>query len=330
MLAAGTAAAAGARVLTVGTYHGHPGRYSSIQQAVNAAHKGDWILVGPGDYHERNDLKNPPKAGSDVPPSGVLDQDPRPPHPRDEPQPDDRGRHQGGRQQAVQRREEVPGLRCEPGRLRTGPKRHRGLEDGRRHDPEPDHVQLPGRLRKQRQRDLVERRRRQREARAGQVPRRLPQHHDAPSSIRRTRTPRRSTGCSRATRTARGAQPRPTRATSTTPTTTSAPAGSCATRRSTTPGRSTAHSATRAPTPAGDWWSRTPSSTTTRTASTPTARTTTIRPHRRTAIAPRRARSARSPTPSSCWAFIHNYVHDNNNPNVPAAGAAASGRWGPG
>ena len=22
----------------------------------------------------------------------------------------------------------------------------------------------------------------------------------------------------------------------------------------------------------------------------------------------------------SCWVFIHNYVHDNNNPNVPAAG----------
>src|SRR5690348_16635679 len=62
----------GARVLRVGTYHGKRGRYNSIQQAVNAAHKGDWILVGPGDYHERNDLKNPPKAGSDVPPSAVL------------------------------------------------------------------------------------------------------------------------------------------------------------------------------------------------------------------------------------------------------------------
>jgi hypothetical protein len=72
MLAAGTTAAAGARVLTVGTYRGNPGRYTSIQQAVNAAHQGDWILVGPGDYHERNDLKNPPKAGSDIPPSGVL------------------------------------------------------------------------------------------------------------------------------------------------------------------------------------------------------------------------------------------------------------------
>ena len=24
----------------------------------------------------------------------------------------------------------------------------------------------------------------------------------------------------------------------------------------------------------------------------------------------------------SCWVFMHNYVHDNNNPNVPAAGTA--------
>ena len=32
----------------------------------------------------------------------------------------------------------------------------------------------------------------------------------------------------------------------------------------------------------------------------------------------------------SCWVFIHNYVHDNNNPNVPAAGAAAAGPVGTG
>src|SRR5919204_4361097 len=63
---------AGARVLRVGTYHGVRGKFHSIQQAGNAAHKGDWILVGPGDYHERNDLKKPPKPGSDIPPSAVL------------------------------------------------------------------------------------------------------------------------------------------------------------------------------------------------------------------------------------------------------------------
>ena len=32
----------------------------------------------------------------------------------------------------------------------------------------------------------------------------------------------------------------------------------------------------------------------------------------------------------SCWVFMHNYVHDNNNPNVPAAGSAAAGPVGTG
>ena len=32
----------------------------------------------------------------------------------------------------------------------------------------------------------------------------------------------------------------------------------------------------------------------------------------------------------SCWVFIHNYVHDNNNPNVPASGSAAAGPVGTG
>ncbi len=31
-----------------------------------------------------------------------------------------------------------------------------------------------------------------------------------------------------------------------------------------------------------------------------------------------------------CWVFTHNYVHDNNNPNVPAAGSAAAGPVGTG
>ncbi|MGH2890056.1 MAG: hypothetical protein ACRDNJ_10555, partial [Solirubrobacteraceae bacterium] len=42
--------AAAARVLRVGTYHGVRGQYKTIQAAVDAAHPGDWILVGPGDY----------------------------------------------------------------------------------------------------------------------------------------------------------------------------------------------------------------------------------------------------------------------------------------
>ena len=32
----------------------------------------------------------------------------------------------------------------------------------------------------------------------------------------------------------------------------------------------------------------------------------------------------------SCWVFMHNYVHDNNNPNVPALGSAAAGPVGTG
>ena len=43
-------ALAGARVLLVGTYHGIKGQYTSIEAAVDAAKANDWILVGPGDY----------------------------------------------------------------------------------------------------------------------------------------------------------------------------------------------------------------------------------------------------------------------------------------
>jgi hypothetical protein len=32
----------------------------------------------------------------------------------------------------------------------------------------------------------------------------------------------------------------------------------------------------------------------------------------------------------SCWVFMHNYVHDNNNPNVPGIGVAGSGPIGTG
>jgi hypothetical protein len=42
-------------VLLVGTYHGHAGQYRSVQAAVNAAQPGDWILIAPGDYHEADD-----------------------------------------------------------------------------------------------------------------------------------------------------------------------------------------------------------------------------------------------------------------------------------
>ena len=32
----------------------------------------------------------------------------------------------------------------------------------------------------------------------------------------------------------------------------------------------------------------------------------------------------------SCWVFMHNYVHNNNNPNIPSAGLAAAGPVGTG
>src|SRR5215469_9478195 len=45
--------AASPQVLRVGSYHGIPGQFQTIQAAVNAAQPGDWILIGPGDYHEQ-------------------------------------------------------------------------------------------------------------------------------------------------------------------------------------------------------------------------------------------------------------------------------------
>jgi hypothetical protein len=50
LAASALAPAASGRVLRVGTYKGIAGQYQTIQAAVNAARPGDWILVGPGDY----------------------------------------------------------------------------------------------------------------------------------------------------------------------------------------------------------------------------------------------------------------------------------------
>jgi hypothetical protein len=65
-------ASSGGTVLLVGTFHGHAGQYKSIQAAVNAAKPGDWILVAPGDYHENADLANPPKSFEHGDFGGVL------------------------------------------------------------------------------------------------------------------------------------------------------------------------------------------------------------------------------------------------------------------
>jgi hypothetical protein len=63
------APAAGARVLRVGKYNGITGQFSSIQAAVNAAKPGDWILVGPGDY-KTSSIQTP--KGAPNFPAGVV------------------------------------------------------------------------------------------------------------------------------------------------------------------------------------------------------------------------------------------------------------------
>jgi hypothetical protein len=69
--ASGSTTAPGkAHVLLVGTFDGHAGNYRSIQSAVNAARTGDWILVAPGDYHETDDSQSAPKDHGDF--GGVL------------------------------------------------------------------------------------------------------------------------------------------------------------------------------------------------------------------------------------------------------------------
>jgi hypothetical protein len=61
------------RVLLVGTYNGIPGQYRTLAAAVAAAGPGDWILVGPGDYKTAS--SQAPLAAPDSP-AGVLVQTP--------------------------------------------------------------------------------------------------------------------------------------------------------------------------------------------------------------------------------------------------------------
>jgi hypothetical protein len=67
LLAAAPVAAG--KVLLVGTYHHIHGQYGSIQAAVDAARPGDWVLVAPGDY--KTTSSRAPSAASDTP-AGVL------------------------------------------------------------------------------------------------------------------------------------------------------------------------------------------------------------------------------------------------------------------
>jgi hypothetical protein len=64
--------AASARVLRVGTYRGIPGEFRSIQSAINAANPGDWILIGPGDYKTPSTKKVTGGHGDDRAGAGVV------------------------------------------------------------------------------------------------------------------------------------------------------------------------------------------------------------------------------------------------------------------
>jgi hypothetical protein len=68
---------AGARVLRVGTYHGIKGSYRSIQAAVNAAKPGDWILIAPGDYKTHSSTEPTTGHPAEDFPAGVLVATPR-------------------------------------------------------------------------------------------------------------------------------------------------------------------------------------------------------------------------------------------------------------
>jgi hypothetical protein len=71
-LALTAAPAAADRVLRVGTYHGIPGQFRDVEAAVKAAAPNDWILIAPGDYHEAQTLKPAGAQGDDRAGAGVL------------------------------------------------------------------------------------------------------------------------------------------------------------------------------------------------------------------------------------------------------------------
>jgi hypothetical protein len=74
LLADGAAASTAPRVLRVGTYHGIQGQYRTIQAAVNAARADDWILIAPGDYKTASSHA---PTGAKTTPAGVLITTPR-------------------------------------------------------------------------------------------------------------------------------------------------------------------------------------------------------------------------------------------------------------
>jgi hypothetical protein len=60
------------RVLRVGTFNGKKGQCKTIQEAVNAAAPGNWILIGPGDYKQTSSTKPVGAYGDDVAGASIL------------------------------------------------------------------------------------------------------------------------------------------------------------------------------------------------------------------------------------------------------------------
>jgi hypothetical protein len=69
VIAGAVPAAGAAQVLRVGSYHGIAGQFTSIQRALDAARPGDWVLVGPGDYKTTTSRE---PAGETTFPAAVL------------------------------------------------------------------------------------------------------------------------------------------------------------------------------------------------------------------------------------------------------------------
>ena len=89
------ASGASARVLLVGSWYGVHGQFASIQGAVDAAKPGDWILIGPGDYHERGDRDRRYRSLAEER-RGSHDHHAADPHARDGSQPRGHRRDQAG------------------------------------------------------------------------------------------------------------------------------------------------------------------------------------------------------------------------------------------
>ena len=239
----------------------------------------------------------------------------------------DRRRHQAGLGDAAARAagSELRALDGDGGQP-LGPQRHHGLEGRQRVGREPDRLQLPRRLRQRRQRDLVERRRRQRQGRRLRL---LGSYLTATSTFfngrARPRAPvrdllqqleRRHLGSDLRQQLQRlGLLHR------------RLPAGL-------QPDRQPRLGAVQRARLLGLELGRAAADRELRVRPQP-GRLRHQQPERRQPAAaerllPGRRQAAGHGRTHSCWVFIHNYVHDNNNPNVPAAGSPRPGRSAPG